>query len=87
MAHIVEWDSWAKFYAKLLRGVAKLDIETNGPQPELEAAAANMVDNVILRLLNVLQSDGRKIKPSLVHGDLWEGNVGYAYGDGTNCAV
>lgn len=67
MAHTVACeDSRAKFYAKLLRGVAKLDLEVNGPQPELEAAKANVVGKVIPRLLDV----------SLIHGDLGEGNVG-----------
>jgi protein-ribulosamine 3-kinase len=77
MAHTVEWESsWAKFYAKLLLGVVKLDNETNGPLPKLEAATANMIDRVIPRMLGILQADGRQLKPSLLHGDLWEGNVG-----------
>ena len=77
MAHTVEWEeSWAAFYAKLLRGVAKLDTEANGPLPKLEAAIDNVVERVIPRLLGVLQSDGRHLNPSLTHGDLWEGNVG-----------
>lgn len=31
---------------------------------------------VIPTLLGALQSDGRNITPSLIHGDLWENNVG-----------
>jgi protein-ribulosamine 3-kinase len=31
---------------------------------------------VIPRLLSVLQSDGRNIEPALIHGDLWEQNIG-----------
>lgn len=77
MTHTVEWeDSWAVFFSKLPRGVAKLDTETNGPLPKLEAAIENTIDRVIPRLLGVLQADGRTLKPSLIHGDLWEGNVG-----------
>jgi len=64
MAHTVEWEeSWAAFYAKLLRGVAKLDTEANGPLPELEAAIDNVMDKIIPRLLGVLESDGRYLKP------------------------
>ena len=77
MPHTVEWESsWAVFFAKLIRGVLKLDIETNGPSPELEAAAEQVVTKVIPRLCGVLQSEGRQIKASLIHGDLWSGNVG-----------
>lgn len=77
MAHTVDWESdWATFFSRLLRGVAKLDMETNGVLPKLEIALANVVDKVAPRLLDPLQADGRELKPSLIHGDLWEGNVG-----------
>lgn len=63
LPHTVEWESsWAKFYAKLLRGVLELDKEANGPWPELEAAAAQVISAVIPRLLGVLQSEGRVLK-------------------------
>jgi hypothetical protein len=54
----------------------KLDIEINGPWSELEEAAAKVIQHVVPRLLNALEADGRTIKPSLIHGDLWEGNIG-----------
>lgn len=77
LPHTVAWESsWAVFFAKLIRGVLKLDIETNGPWPELEAAAEQTITKVIPRLCGILQSEGRQIKASLIHGDLWEGNVG-----------
>ena len=34
-----------------------------------------ITDIVIPRLLDVLEVDGRHIKPCLIHGDLWEGNI------------
>ncbi|KAI9715531.1 MAG: hypothetical protein M1828_000783 [Chrysothrix sp. TS-e1954] len=75
--HTVAWEeSWAVFFTNLLRGVLKMDTEANGKWPELEAAAKQVIDAVIPRLLGVLQTDGRQIKPSLIHGDCWEGNVG-----------
>lgn len=78
MAHTVDWeDNWAEFYRKLLVGVCRLDIETNGPWPELERATEQVANKVIPRLLNDLKtSDGEPIKPSIIHGDLWEGNMG-----------
>jgi protein-ribulosamine 3-kinase len=31
---------------------------------------------VIPRLIGILESNGRSIKPCLIHGDLWETNIG-----------
>lgn len=77
MAHTVEWEeSWAVFYRKLFVGVCKLDLETNGPWPELERATEQVATKVIPRLLGPLQAEGQKIKPCIMHGDLWEGNMG-----------
>lgn len=79
-----DWDSsWTSYFAKLLAGILKLDVEINGPWPELEEATAKVILHVVPRLLNALEADGRTIKPSLIHGDLWEGNIGtdFATGD------
>ncbi|KAI4272772.1 MAG: hypothetical protein LQ337_005070 [Flavoplaca oasis] len=77
LPHTVEWESsWAVFFAKLIRGVLKLDIETNGSWAELEEAAEQTITKVIPRLCCALQAEGRQIKATLIHGDLWEGNVG-----------
>ncbi|KAI1329084.1 Fructosamine kinase-domain-containing protein [Xylariaceae sp. FL0255] len=75
--HIVEWEeSWTVFYKKLLLGVCKLDLERNGPWPEFERALDQVVSKVIPRLLDPLRSDGSVIKPCLIHGNLYEGNMG-----------
>jgi len=72
--HTVAWEkSWATFFGKLLRGVLKLDTEVNGVWPELEAAADQVITGVIPRLLGILQAGGHELKPSLIHGDCWEG--------------
>ena len=74
LPHTVAWEkSWATFFGKLLSGVLKLDREANGMWPELEAAAGQVIAVVIPRLLGILQADGRDLKPSLIHGDCWEG--------------
>ncbi|KIW96275.1 uncharacterized protein Z519_03343 [Cladophialophora bantiana CBS 173.52] len=62
----------------VMEHVIKYDNETNGPWPEYDAACRQLIEVVILRLLGALQSDGRDIVPALVHGDLWEQNVGIA---------
>ena len=80
--HTVAWEKcWATFFEKLLCGVLKLDTEVNGVWPELEAAAEQVIAGIIPRLLGVLQSDGRKLKPSLIHGDGWEGMLLNGYID------
>lgn len=77
IAHTVEWEeSWAFFYQKLLRDVCKLDLETNGRWPELERATEQVATKVVPLLLGALQAEGRQIKPSIIHGDLWDGNIG-----------
>ncbi|KAI1322655.1 Fructosamine kinase-domain-containing protein [Xylariaceae sp. FL0255] len=62
-------------FSHLLKDLLRLDNEVNGPWPEFETACNQLLERVIPKLLGALQSNGRSIKPSLVHGDLWEGNV------------
>jgi fructosamine-3-kinase len=77
MERTVTWEkSWAKSFTHQLQDVIKYDNETNGPWPEYDAACRQLIDVVIPRLLGALQADGREIRPALVHGDLWEQNVG-----------
>jgi protein-ribulosamine 3-kinase len=73
----VTWEkSWADCFANQLRDVIRYDTETNGPWPEYDAACKQLLEGVIPRLLGALQSDGRQIEPALIHGDLWEQNIG-----------
>ncbi|KAK2615019.1 hypothetical protein N8I77_001798 [Diaporthe amygdali] len=77
IAHTVDWkEKWSDFYRELLMGVCKKDVETNGPWPEMELAAKHVADVIIPRLLGPLQENGRTLKPCIIHGDLWEGNMG-----------
>lgn len=52
------------------------------PNDELDRLNPMILEHVIPRLLRPMESDGRKLRSVLVHGDLWPGNV--AIGDGTN---
>lgn len=75
--HTVDWQhSWADFYRALFLNVCKLDRETNGIWPELERAVELVAYKVIPCLLGILQQDGWSIKPCIIHGDLWDGNMG-----------
>lgn len=75
--HITDWEpSWATFFARFLRNTVKIDEEANGHWPELSMGAAHLLEHVAPRLLGGLQSAPAPIRPSLIHGDLWAGNVG-----------
>ncbi|KAI0835353.1 Fructosamine kinase-domain-containing protein [Hypoxylon sp. FL0890] len=77
MERTVTWEkSWARSFTHQLRDVIRYDNETNDPWPEYDAACKQLIDVVIPRLLGALQSEGRSITPSLIHGDLWEKNIG-----------
>jgi len=68
-------DSWEEIFSNFLGHLLDLDGEKNPPWPELEHVKRLTKTIVIPRLLRPLQSDGRNIKPCLVHGDLWDGNT------------
>ena len=70
------------FMCKMLLGVLKLDIATNGPWEELEEVVDRTVREVVPILLGILESEGRSVKPCLIHGDLWEGNISTETGTG-----
>ncbi|EOO04134.1 hypothetical protein UCRPA7_387 [Phaeoacremonium minimum UCRPA7] len=72
LPQFVEWeDSWEKFFTKSMRQALDFEIERKGPSEELEVLSQALFERVIPRLLRPLESDGRTVKPSLVHGDLW----------------
>jgi len=75
--HIVDWhDSWLSFPEICSWGVCRFDIARNGRWPEYERAIQQIADKVIPILLEPLQANGRKLKPCLIHGAFWKGNMG-----------
>lgn len=70
------WNSsWEEFFAQGLRRMLELEEATQGPNEEITKLCVPLFEKVIPRLLRPLESGGSKIKPSLVHGDLWYGNA------------
>jgi protein-ribulosamine 3-kinase len=69
-------DKWETFFSKSLRQALDLEIEAKGYDPEFDTLVPAIFDKVIPRLLRPLESEGRSVKPSLVHGDLWFANSG-----------
>ena len=76
----VDWESnWTVFFTNLLQHVITLDFQYNEAWDALDTVEKRFIAKVIPRLLDALVQDGRKIKPCLIHGDLWEGNSGFAF--------
>lgn len=74
---MTDWEaSWETFFSKNLRFALDLEIEAKGYDPEFDELAPAIFDKVIPRLLRPLETEGRSVKPSLVHGDLWYANSG-----------
>lgn len=69
-------DSWEAFFAKSMKQALDLEIKAKGHDPEFDALVPVLFEKVIPRLLRPLESQGRSVKPSLVHGDLWFANSG-----------
>lgn len=71
------WESsWETYFTKSLRLALKFELQVKGPDSEFETLLPVLFDKVIPRLLRPLESEGRWIKPTLVHGDLWYANSG-----------
>ncbi|KAI1300889.1 Fructosamine kinase-domain-containing protein [Xylaria venustula] len=73
---INDWcDTWEECFGRQLRADIQWLHSVRGPDPEFDEVAEQFFEKVIPRLLRPLQSGGRNIKPTLVHGDVWPGNV------------
>jgi protein-ribulosamine 3-kinase len=73
----IGWEeSWVVFFSNLLRGICKFDLEANGLWPEMERAFEQVITKVVPRLLGNLKHEGRPVEPCILHGDLWEPNLG-----------
>lgn len=69
-------DTWEDFFARAFRGTVALEQEAQGHSQEIQDLAEQVCTKVIPRLLRPMESEGRKLKPTLLHGSLWHGNVG-----------
>ncbi|EEP82372.1 conserved hypothetical protein [Uncinocarpus reesii 1704] len=67
--------SWEAFWAQQMKSLLDREEDVRGHNDELSALKVAFFENVIPRLLRPLESGGRRIKPCLVHSDLWPGNI------------
>lgn len=67
-------DSWSDVFQRHLAHA----IELASPilnWPDFDVVGRLTVEHVVPKLLRPLQEDGRVLKPSLVHGNCWDGNT------------
>ena len=65
-------DSWCALYTRHLGHVMSL-AKPILRWPEFDAVCKLTLERVVPRLLLPLQSEGRVLKPCLIHGDCWDG--------------
>ncbi|KAK7961735.1 uncharacterized protein PG986_002560 [Apiospora aurea] len=75
-------DTWEEWFTRAMRNTMEAELRVHGPHPELQALSEKILTRVIPRLLRPMETHGRTIRPSLLHGDLWHGNVGVEHGTG-----
>ena len=49
--------------------------EMHGHNEEMRDMHQIVLDKVVPRLLRPLETGGREIKPTIMHGDIWDGNT------------
>ncbi|OTA96814.1 hypothetical protein M434DRAFT_362267 [Hypoxylon sp. CO27-5] len=73
---INDWtDNWEEYFTRQFRANLVYAQQERGEDPELQDLADEFIRKIIPRLLRPLQTGGRNIKPTLCHGDLWDGNI------------
>ncbi|KAH6975962.1 Fructosamine/Ketosamine-3-kinase [Ilyonectria sp. MPI-CAGE-AT-0026] len=73
---INDWcESWEEFFTREFRSNLAYAQRNRGEDAELAKVAEKFISTVVPRLLRPLQTDGRSLKPTLCHGDLWDGNI------------
>ncbi|KAK3293539.1 Fructosamine kinase-domain-containing protein [Chaetomium fimeti] len=79
--------SWEEFWTRQMKDfLDKEDAAHDGePHEELDRLRPLFFDKVLPRYLRPLESDGRSVKPCLIHADLWPGNVKYKSDGETAC--
>ncbi|KAJ8127191.1 hypothetical protein O1611_g6447 [Lasiodiplodia mahajangana] len=68
-------DTWEEYFARTTRVLFEREQEAQGPNERIRELMVPYFAKVVPRLLRPLQTGGRSIQPSLIHGDLWDGNA------------
>ncbi|KAL1884047.1 hypothetical protein Daus18300_000156 [Diaporthe australafricana] len=68
-------DTWEESWIRGMKRLFAYERDSRGPSEELEKLMKPYFEKVCPRLLRPLETNGRHIKPVLIHGDLWVGNT------------
>ena len=68
-------DTWEEYYIRGLKDFMKQEQAVHGRSVELEELLSPFFEKVVPRLLRPLEWGEKKIKPCLLHGDIWHGNI------------
>ena len=76
MRHDTTWcDTWEESFTLRMKYSLQQECLAHGPQKGNEDLLSALYEKVIPRLLRPLQTKGRSLKPALLHGDIWLGNI------------
>jgi fructosamine-3-kinase len=67
--------TWEEYFTTRTKKLIQMEQEAQGQCDEILELAEPFFAKVVPRLLRPLETGGRRIRPSLVHGDLWHGNA------------
>lgn len=67
-------DTWEEFFTRSTKDTMEGELAIHGPDEELQELSEKIITKVIPRLIRPMESEGRRIQPALLHGDLWHGN-------------
>lgn len=68
--------SWEQFFTESLKKAFVREEKVHGSDPDIQAMLPALFEKVCPRLLRPLETGGQVLRPCLVHGDLWDGNIG-----------
>lgn len=68
-------ESWEKCFTQGMKKIFKAELDAHEADEEMMNLEDEMVQKVIPRLLRPLETEGRSVSRTLVHDNLWAGNV------------
>ncbi|KAK2788697.1 hypothetical protein FQN53_003206 [Emmonsiellopsis sp. PD_33] len=68
-------DTWEESFSRGIDQFFRAEEVSQGYDEEMAELRKGIMEKVIPRLLRPLETEGRKVTPRLVHGDLWDGNT------------
>nr|KMM66558.1 hypothetical protein CPAG_02896 [Coccidioides posadasii RMSCC 3488] len=68
-------NSWESFWSQQMKSLLDYEESIKGQSDEFSELKVAFFRKVIPRLLRPLEAGGRKIKPCLIHSNLWPGNI------------